>query len=185
MKKPLLNLAVFVTMLVIVLGLLRPVAGGPLERPVAAPEFTHTRPEEWLNSTPLTLDDLKGRVVLVDFWTFDCWNCYRSFPWLRALETRLKPRGLQVIGVHTPEFDHEKIRKNIIAKVDEFQLHHPVMIDNDFSYWRAMNNRYWPAYYIIDKNGKVRAVFVGETHEGDRRAKQIEDLIDSLLDEQA
>ena len=85
--------------------------------------------------------------------------------------------------MHTPEFDHEKVKKNIVAKVAEFKLHHPVMIDNDFSYWRAMNNRYWPAYYIIDKNGNIRGAFVGETHEGDRRAKQMEDLITALLNE--
>ena len=95
----------------------------------------------------------------------------------------MAPQGLQIIGVHTPEFENEKIKENIVAKVKEFGLHHPVMIDNDFSYWRAMNNRYWPAYYIIDKSGRLRASYVGETHEGDRRAKQIESLIIALLKE--
>ena len=183
MKKSLVGLTVIITSLVFVLQLLRPVSGDILDNPVKAPEFTHDHADEWLNSGPLSLDDLKGKVVLLDFWTFDCWNCYRSFPWLRAMEARLEPRGLQVIGVHTPEFDHEKIRKNIEAKIAEFKLHHPVMIDNDFSYWRAMNNRYWPAFYIIDKESRIRAVFVGETHDGDRQAKRIEDLIISLLSE--
>ena len=158
-------------------------AGGALEQPVPAPEFTHTTAAEWINSKPLKLADMQGKVILIDFWTFDCWNCYRSFPWLVAMEARLQAKGLQIIGVHTPEFAHEKIRKNIEAKTIEYQLHHPIMIDNDFSYWRAMDNRYWPAYYLIDKKGQVRAVFYGETHEGDRRAKQIEKMIHTLLAE--
>ncbi|MEX2525211.1 MAG: redoxin family protein [Gammaproteobacteria bacterium] len=173
----------FCAALVLSLPLLRPVYGDILENPYRAPAFTHTGEREWLNSEPLTWDDLKGRVVLLDFWTFDCWNCYRSFPWLRSLETRLEPRGLQVIGVHTPEFEHEKVRENVAAKIEEFRLYHPVMMDNDFSYWNAMNNRFWPAFYIIDKQGRVRAVFYGETHKGDRRAKQIETIIRELLQE--
>ena len=148
-----------------------------------APAFTHTEQKEWLNSVPLTWDDLRGKVVLLDFWTFDCWNCYRSFPWLKAMESRLEPGGLQVIGVHTPEFDHERIRENVEAKTREFGLQHPVMIDNDFSYWRAVGNRYWPAFYIFDKQGRLRATFIGETHEGDRQAREIETVIKDLLKE--
>ena len=148
-----------------------------------AAEFTHSLPEEWINSPPLTLAELRGNVILIDFWTFDCWNCYRSFPWLKSVETRYESRGLQVVGVHTPEFDHEKVYENIIAKVREFELHHPIMIDNDFSYWNAMGNRYWPTYYLIDKRGRVRSVFVGETHPGDARATEIEAAIEGLLAE--
>jgi len=99
------------------------------------------------------------------------------------MESWFENKGLQVIGVHTPEFAHEKIRKRIEQKVKEFELHHPVMIDSDSSYWRAMSNRYWPAYYILDKKGRIRAVFFGETHEGDRRARQIEKTIEQLLAE--
>ncbi len=176
--------------LVIVLGtfafttqLHQPATGRTLSTPIAAPDFTHSNPEEWLNSQPLRLNDLKGKVVLIDFWTFGCWNCYRSFPWLNAMEKRLKPQGLQIVGVHTPEFEHEKVKANIIKKIDEFDLHHPVMIDNDFSYWRSMGNRFWPAFYIIDKKGQVRAIFYGETHEGDERAKAIESTIKALIAE--
>ena len=158
-------------------------AGGIFKNPVQAPEFTHNGKYDWINSEPLSVKDLEGQVILVDFWTFGCWNCYRSFPWMNAMENRLDKEDFHVIGVHTPEFENEKIRENIIAKVKEFELHHPIMIDNDSSYWRAMNNRYWPAYYILDKQGKVRAAFFGETHEGDRRAKQIEKTIKTLLAE--
>ncbi len=99
------------------------------------------------------------------------------------MEARLESRGLQVVGVHTPEFEHERVRKNVEAKIEEFGLRHPVMLDNDFSYWRAMGNRYWPAFYIVDKKGLLRAVFYGETHEGDRQAGKIEATIKDLLDE--
>lgn len=183
MKRYIIYSLVLCTAVLAALPLLQPVSGDTLERPVPAPPFTHDNPQAWLNSGPLTWDDLEGNVVLLDFWTFDCWNCYRSFPWLRSLEAELKPEGLRVIGVHTPEFEHEKVRANVAAKIEEFMLHHPVMMDNDFSYWRAMDNRYWPAFYIIDKQGRVRAEFFGETHEGDRQARRIESVIRDLLEE--
>lgn len=150
-----------------------------------APEFTHSAEEDWINSPPLTLEALRGQVVLVDFWTFGCWNCYRSFPWLHSLEARFADRGLSVVGVHSPEFKHERERAKVIEKVAEFKLTHPVMIDNDFSYWKAMGNRYWPTYYLIDKRGRVRAFFIGETHQGDARAREIQDTIERLLGESA
>lgn len=146
-----------------------------------APEFTHKDPDAWINSEPLTLSQLRGQVVLVDFWTFDCWNCYRSFPWLNSVEERFKEEDFRIIGVHSPEFDHERQRHRVEAKVREFELQHPVMMDNDFSYWRAMENRYWPAFYLIDQSGIVRDAFVGETHSGDPRAKAIEASIEALL----
>lgn len=157
--------------------------GGALDRAAPAPAFTHTDPADWLNSAPLTWEGLRGKVVLMDFWTFECWNCYRSFPWMNDLEARLQPLGLQVIGVHTPEFEHEKVRENVAAKAAEFGLRHPIMLDNDFSYWRAMNNRYWPAFYLVDRQGRIRAAFYGETHAGDRRARRIEQLARQLLAE--
>ncbi|MFT5426454.1 MAG: thiol-disulfide isomerase/thioredoxin [Gammaproteobacteria bacterium] len=158
-------------------------AGGVLTSPIQAPEFTHNAKQDWINSEPLSIKDLHGKVVLVDFWTFGCWNCYRSFPWMNAMENRLDKEKFQVIGVHTPEFESEKIMESIVAKAKEFELHHPIMIDNNSSYWRAMNNRYWPAYYILDKKGNVRTTFFGETHEGDNRAKQIENVINQLIAE--
>ncbi|MGB0713137.1 MAG: redoxin family protein [Gammaproteobacteria bacterium] len=152
--------------------------------PRIAPEFTQSTPEAWINSDPLSWDTLRGKVVLLDIWTFDCWNCYRSFPWLNSLEARFSDRGLQVIGIHTPEFRHEHIRANVEAKMKEFELHHPVMMDNDFAYWNALNNRYWPAYYLIDKQGRIRARYIGETHAGDRNASAIEAQVETLLAEE-
>ena len=185
MKRKHINLLIVTIFAVATLKTLTPTLAGTLNDPFPAAEFHHNETQDWINSEPLVLDDLKGKVVLLDFWTFDCWNCYHSFPWMNNLEKRYQDKGLQVIGVHTPEFSHEKIRSNIEEKVKEFELHHPIMIDNDFTYWRAMHNKYWPAFYVIDKQSNVRAVYFGETHEGDARAKRIEDTIQQLLAEPA
>lgn len=152
-------------------------------KPKFLPEFTHQQAQSWINSKPLTVKKLldDNKIILIDMWTFDCWNCYRSFPWLNALEQKYQQQGLQVIGVHTPEFEHEKIRANIEKKVKQFNLHHPVMIDNNFSYWRALNNRYWPAYYLVNQQGEIVYSHVGETHEGDQKAHNLEKKIQSLL----
>ncbi len=154
-----------------------------LSEPYAVPEFTHAEPENWINSRPLLRGDIQGKVVLIDFWTFGCWNCFRSFPWLKNLESRFKGQEFMVLGVHTPEFDHEKDRRKVAEKIREFGLEHAVMIDNDFSYWKAMRNRYWPSFYLIDKVGKVRAVYVGEMREGAEQARYIERQIETLLAE--
>lgn len=156
------------------------VANGAWER---APEFTHRNSSDWINSKPLRLADLRGKVVLIDFWTFECWNCYRSFPWLNSLEERFGPKGLQVVGVHSPEFERERDPDAVAAKIREFDLHHPVMIDNDFSYWNALGNRFWPAFYLIDKKGRLRRSYFGETHVDDPRARQIEAAVELLLKE--
>ena len=150
-----------------------------------APAFTHNNKEAWINSPPLTLEQLRGQVVMLDFWAYDCWNCYRSFPWLKELESRYHDQGFIVVGVHTPEFEREKVRANVVEKVKEFGLPHPVMMDNDFSYWNAVGNRYWPTFYLIDKKGNLRAQFIGETHAGDSRARKIEAAVKTLLAEPA
>lgn len=147
------------------------------------PEFTQTAAQEWLNSKPLTKKDLLGKVTLVDFWTFDCWNCYRSFPWLHGVEKQYKPKGFQIIGIHSPEFAHEKIHANIKQKIKQFKITNAVMVDNDMAFWKRMNNRYWPSYFIVDKKGIVRANFIGETHAGGAQAKKVEALIARLLAE--
>lgn len=153
------------------------------DRAPPAPEFTQRQAADWLNAPPLRMADLRGKVVLLDVWTFGCWNCYRSFPWLNGLEARLQPRGLQVVGIHSPEFEHERDAAEVKRKVREFRLEHPVMLDNDFRYWKALGNRYWPAYYLIDKEGRLRARFFGETHPGDPQARRIEAALDTLLRE--
>jgi thiol-disulfide isomerase/thioredoxin len=147
------------------------------------PEFTSSRADDWINGPALSVAGLRGRVLLVDVWTYGCWNCYRSFPWLNGLEERLAEEPFQVVGIHSPEFERERDRARVAAKVGEFGLRHPVMIDNDLSYWRALRNRYWPSFYLVDKQGTIRHRFEGETHAGDRRAVAIEQRIEALLAE--
>lgn len=151
------------------------------QRPL--PQFTNQDPSGWFNSAPLQVEHLRGRVALLDIWTYDCWNCYRSFPWLKGLEARLAGEPFSVIGIHSPEFEHEKEPDRVAAKIAEFGLRHPVMMDNDFRYWRALGNRYWPTFYLVDKQGRLRAAFIGETHDGDSRALRIEEQIRQLLAE--
>ena len=106
--------------------------------PSDIPEFTQKNTNAWFNSAPLSVKDLRGKVLLVDVWTFGCWNCYRSFPWLNSLEEKFSAEDFQIIGIHTPEFDREKDPDNVAKKIEEFKLHHPVMMDNNFAYWRAL-----------------------------------------------
>jgi thiol-disulfide isomerase/thioredoxin len=148
-----------------------------------APEFPHTRESSWLNSPPLTLASLRGKVVLLDIWTTDCWNCYRSFPWLRRVTDRFATRGLMVIGVHSPEFEHEKDRRGIATRLAQYQLTNPQLLDDDFAYWHLLDNQYWPAFYLIDKKGRMRQLLVGEQHSGDRSARNFEAEIETLLNE--
>jgi len=166
-------------------ALVMPPNGEPATRPAAegrpAPPFTQTQAAGWLNSPPLTWEALRGKVTLVEFWTFACWNCYRSIPWLQTLEPRFRGRGLRIVSIHTPEFAHERVRANVDAKLGELGVRFPVMLDNDYAYWNAMDNRYWPAFYLVDGQGRVRASFAGETHVGDRNAAAIEAAIESLL----
>lgn len=124
-----------------------PLAPADMAHP--APAFTHAEAQAWINSPPLRWEQLRGQVVLLDFWTFACWNCYRSFPWLNALYSRYQSQGLKVIGVHTPELPHERDRATLLKKIRQYELQHPIMVDDDHSYWNALNNRYWPAFYLL------------------------------------
>ncbi len=145
------------------------------------PQFTQDTVETWINSHPLKVEDLRGKVVLVDVWTYGCWNCYRSIPWLNSLEEKFGDDKFIIVGIHTPEFDHETEREKVVEKCEEFEVTHPVMMDNDFAYWKALRNRYWPTFYVADKRGKVHGVFIGETHQGDKRANDVEKLITELI----
>jgi cytochrome c biogenesis protein CcdA/thiol-disulfide isomerase/thioredoxin len=117
---------------------------------------------EWLNSPPLTADGLKGKIVLVDFWTYSCINCLRAIPYVRAWADKYKDQGLVVIGVHAPEFAFEKNVKNVRSAVADLKIDYPVAIDNDYAIWRAFNNQYWPAHYFMDAQGRIRHHHFGE-----------------------
>ena len=110
----------------------------------------------WLNSPPLTAAGLRGKVVLIDFWTYTCINWLRTLPYIRAWAEKYKKQGLVVIGVHAPEFEFEKIPANVRRAVREMRIDYPVVIDNDHAIWRAFRNQYWPALYLVDAKGYIR-----------------------------
>jgi len=118
--------------------------------------------KEWLNSPPLTPAGLRGKVVVVDFWTFTCINWIRSLPYVRAWAEKYKDRGVVVIGVHTPEFRVEKDLDNVRRAAKAMKVEFPIAIDNDYEIWRAFDNNYWPALYVIDAKGKIRHHQFGE-----------------------
>ena len=127
----------------------------------------------WLNSEPLTADGLRGRVVLVDVWTYSCINWLRTLPYVRAWHERYGDRGLVVVGVHAPEFGFEHDLDNVSRAVSELGVGYPVVIDNDFSIWRAFDNHYWPAVYLLDGDGRVQFHHFGEeAYEETERAIQ-------------
>ena len=132
----------------------------------------------WLNSSPLTLQSLRGKVVLVDFWTFACINCQRALPHVRAWAEKYKDQGLVVIGVHAPEFAFERKLDNVKRAVGELGLNFPIAIDNDFAVWRAYSNQYWPANYFIDAQGRIRY-----HHFGEGEYERSEQVIQQLLQE--
>jgi cytochrome c biogenesis protein CcdA/thiol-disulfide isomerase/thioredoxin len=125
-----------------------------------APEFRGI--DLWINSPPLTLASLRGKVVLVDFWTYSCINCLRTLPHLRAWYDAYRDDGLVIVGVHAPEFAFEHDEGNVRRAVDRLAIEYPVALDNDFETWTAWSNRYWPAKYLIDRRGHVRYAHIGE-----------------------
>ncbi len=121
--------------------------------------------EGWINTAngkPLTLAALRGRVVLVDFWTYSCINCLRTLPHLKAWDASYRAAGLTIVGVHSPEFAFERVPDNVSSAVERLGIRYPVALDNDFATWRAYSNQYWPAKYLIDRDGRVRYHHFGE-----------------------
>jgi cytochrome c biogenesis protein CcdA/thiol-disulfide isomerase/thioredoxin len=132
----------------------------------------------WLNSAPLTREGLKGKVVLVDFWTYSCINCLRAIPYVEAWAEKYKGDGLVVIGVHTPEFAFEKDQSNVSKSVRDLKITYPIAIDSNYAIWKAFNNEYWPAHYFIDKRGTIRY-----HHFGEGEYDKSEQVIQQLLNE--
>ncbi|TBY79118.1 cytochrome c biogenesis protein DipZ [Rhizobium leguminosarum bv. viciae] len=144
--------------------------------PVEGPAPSLDGAVEWLNSEPLTTEQLRGKVVLVDFWTYSCINCIRTIPYVRAWAEKYAAQGLVVIGVHAPEFAFEKKIDNVKKAIGDFQIGYPVAIDNDYGIWRAFENSYWPAAYLIDAKGQIRYHHFGEGNYN-RTEKAIQDLL--------
>jgi thiol-disulfide isomerase/thioredoxin len=139
-----------------------------------APDFTGLG--NWFNSAPLKLADLRGKVVLVNFWTYGCVNCVNTLPHVTALYAKYRDRGFVVVGIHTPEFPFERSASNVQAALKRHGITYPVAQDNDSQTWNAYRNRYWPAQYIVDQNGKI--VF---QHDGEGQYEQIDRTVAGLL----
>jgi cytochrome c biogenesis protein CcdA/thiol-disulfide isomerase/thioredoxin len=154
-------------------------AGPGLPALGAAPDFTGN--QEWFNTAggrPLSLNELRGKVVLVDFWTYTCINCIRTLPYLKAWDQRYRERGLVIVGVHTPEFPFERDAGNVKEAIAQNGLRYPVAQDNDYATWDAYGNQFWPAKYLVDARGQVRY-----THFGEGDYKETEEAIRRLLEE--
>ena len=133
---------------------------------------------DWINSEPLKLKDLRGRVVLIEFWTFGCYNCRNTLPHIKDWDNRYREKGLTVIGVHSPEFAEERIVENLRAQVVSLGINYPVVSDNDYQTWNAYDVYAWPTLFLLDKQGRIRWMRVGE---GDY--DEAERLIQELLAE--
>lgn len=150
------------------------ISSDQLPKIAPAPDFV--RIEAWINSKPLSIKELKGKVVLVDFWTYSCINCIRTLPYLKSWDERYRDKGLVVVGVHTPEFEFEKSLSNVEDAVKRFGIRYPVALDNHYATWQAYDNSYWPADYLVDQDGIVREIHFGEGKYG-----ETENAIRSLL----
>ena len=139
-----------------------------------APNFAGI--SNWFNSAPLNIADLRGKVVLVDFWTYGCVNCVNTLPHVTELYAKYKDRGLVVVGIHTPEFPFERSASNVQAALKRHGISYPVAQDNDSKTWEAYHNQYWPAQYIVDQSGKI--VF---QHDGEGQYEQLDRTIVRLL----
>jgi cytochrome c biogenesis protein CcdA/thiol-disulfide isomerase/thioredoxin len=153
-------------------------AAGPAALPVEGPAPPLDGATQWLNSAPLTAADLRGKVVLVDFWTYSCINCLRTLPYVKAWAAKYRDQGLVVVGVHAPEFAFERDVANVRKAVQDLGIGYPVAIDNQYAIWRAYANRYWPAHYFIDAQGRIRHHHFGEGGYGES-----ERVIQQLLQE--
>lgn len=136
--------------------------------------------ETWLNAKPTSFAELKGKVVMVEFWTFGCYNCRNVEPHVREWHKKYRDRGFVVIGVHSPEFSYEKDVEKVKRYLRDHGIDYAVPIDNDFATWNRYGNRYWPAMYLIDKQGVIRSIHIGEG-----RYQETEELIRNLLAEPA
>ena len=162
----------------VVQAVVSPAAEKPKPLPVEGTMPALAGATTWLNSPPLTTEQLKGKVVLVDFWTYSCINCLRALPYVRAWADKYKDQGLVVIGVHAPEFAFEKQLGNVRQAVADLKVGYPVAVDNDYAIWRAFKNQYWPAHYFIDAQGRIR-----HHHFGEGQYTESEKVIQQLLAE--
>lgn len=171
MRNRIIFLLFFVSTIIVLMTGFSPVS----ELKVKAPDISSS---QWINSEPLDWDKLKGKVVMVEFWTFECYNCKNVEPYIKNWYQKYYQNGFEIVAVHSPEFDRERDVNNVRNYVKDHAITYPVAIDNDFLIWRRFSNRYWPAMYIVDKQGNIRYRFIGEGN-----YQKIEKAINKLLSE--
>jgi thiol-disulfide isomerase/thioredoxin len=137
----------------------------------------------WINSAPIRPADVRGKVVLVEFWTFGCGNCQANVPAMRRLWKDYRNNGLLVIAVHTPETDSERDPEHVRHAITRMKIYFPVALDNDYRIWRSFGSRYWPTIYLIDAHGALRSSHIGELHEGTSEWRDLTRRIEALVAE--
>ena len=156
-------------------------AAQPIVMNTKGPELSG---KQWLNSEPLSLAQRKGKVTVVHFWTYGCINCKHNLPSYANWHQQLASRDVAIIGIHTPEFDHEKVASNVEKKVKQFDIKWPVLLDPSMDNWRRWSQQYWPCVYLVDKKGRVRYRWDGELNYGNANGEQVMlGLIEKLLAE--
>lgn len=160
-----------------------PDRGGVVDPPVQMPEVPWVPDYAWINSAPLKLSAWRGSVVLVDVWNIQCKNCLLSIPWMHELETKYGPRGLNFLGVHTPEFPEDGDVDRVTEEIAKLGVTTPVVMDNRYDFWRSLGNRFWPTFYLVDKLGLIRYKKVGQIRPEWGDAAQVEEWIEVLLKE--
>ena len=161
-----------------------PVASAPEKGAPAAPPFPSAKARDWIG-TPASWESLRGRVVLLDVWTFACSNCRATMPWLKEVRQKYAAKGLSLVGVHTPEMIFERERPKVEAEVKRQGLDYPHLLDNDSAYWKALGAEYWPTVYLVDRCGRLRDRHIGEVHSAEDSGRLVEARIEELLAEPA
>jgi thiol-disulfide isomerase/thioredoxin len=149
-----------------------------------APPFPSARAADWIGA-PASWESLRGRVVLLDVWTFACSNCRATMPWLKDVRQKYAAKGLTLVGIHTPEMIFERERPKVEAEVKRQGLDYPHLLDNDSAYWNALGAQYWPTVYLVDRCGRLRDRHIGEVHSGAESGRRVEASIEALLAEPA
>src|SRR6476646_166408 len=155
------------------------IPSGKITEETKAPTAPELSTGQWINSEPLTLQSLRGRVVLLEFWTFACYNCRNTLPTVKKWDAQYRDKGLTIIGVHTPELDYERNVDNLRKEVAALGITYPVVTDNDYATWQTYKVEAWPTLFVLDKEGRVRW-----THVGEGAYNETEDVIKKLLAEQ-
>lgn len=175
-KKPFLTIAVLVFVVAAIIYIESQKPKIDVNQNSRAPDFVGI--QKWINSEPLSIEQLRGKVVLVDFWTYTCINCIRTLPYLKGWDEKYRGKGLVIVGVHTPEFNFERKYENVLKAVNDYQLKYPVALDNTYATWNAYQNRYWPHKYLADIDGFIRYDHIGEGN-----YEETEKMIQKLLEE--